>query len=376
MAITPLLTNSGLSLLLRAISGEQITFTRFKAGNGTAPSKPETLTDLVNPLLTFGISAIDAETEGYVTLTGSFDNTDVETDFRMKELGIFCEDANGDEYLYAYANDGDDAGLISSGSSSVLTEQEITMIVAIGQAEHVTARISASALYASKTDFDNHVEDRNNPHGVTKEQVGLGSVPNVSTNDQTPTYEEAPELQALVSGEKLGAAFGKLKKAVSALITHVSSKDNPHGVTLKQLDGAKAEHDHSAADITSGALAVDRGGTGSSTLIPAMENLNIPFFEFIQITGGTVKTIGFGHPVLLIILERVSAGPTDCQNGLAVILGRPGAAHAQFDWSVKGTGQTIYVNFTQGCKTLMLDASSVPRTDTYQGIVITRQAAL
>lgn len=61
-----------------------------------------------------------------------------------------------------------------------------------------------------------------NPHGTTKSDVGLGNVPNVTTNDQTPTYTEAPALTKLASGEKLSVAFGKISKAVSSFLSHLS----------------------------------------------------------------------------------------------------------------------------------------------------------
>lgn len=53
--------------------------------------------------------------------------------------------------------------------------------------------------------------------------LGLNNIPNVATNDQTPTYEEASKLETLSSGEKLSVAFGKIKKAISDFITHKSS---------------------------------------------------------------------------------------------------------------------------------------------------------
>ena len=80
-----------------------------------------------------------------------------------------------------------------------------------------------------------HVANKSNPHGVTKNQIGLGNVPNVATNDQTPTYTEASSLSSLVSGEKTSVAFGKIAKAVSTLISHVANKSNPHGVTKNQI---------------------------------------------------------------------------------------------------------------------------------------------
>ena len=82
---------------------------------------------------------------------------------------------------------------------------------------------------------DGHVQNTQNPHKVTAEQVGLGNVQNVSTNNQTPTYTASSELADLVNGEKLSVAFGKIAKAVSDLINHLANKNNPHGVTKAHI---------------------------------------------------------------------------------------------------------------------------------------------
>ena len=59
-----------------------------------------------------------------------------------------------------------------------------------------------------------HISNKSNPHGVTKSQVGLGSVPNVATNDQVPTFTQATTLDNLTSGEKLTVMLGKIAKAI------------------------------------------------------------------------------------------------------------------------------------------------------------------
>lgn len=88
---------------------------------------------------------------------------------------------------------------------------------------------------ALETNYNAHEANHNNPHSVTKGQVGLGNVPNVSTNNQTPTYTAAGSNQNLSSGEKLSVAFGKLARAVSQLYTHIGSSSNPHSVTKAQV---------------------------------------------------------------------------------------------------------------------------------------------
>ena len=52
---------------------------------------------------------------------------------------------------------------------------------------------------------------------ITQENIGLGNVPNVATNDQTPTYTEAITRSNLTSGEKLSIIFGKVMKWFSDL---------------------------------------------------------------------------------------------------------------------------------------------------------------
>lgn len=79
-----------------------------------------------------------------------------------------------------------------------------------------------------------HLTNTSNPHKVTKSQVGLGNVPNVSTDNQTPTFTVASTLENVKSGEKMSVLFGKIMKAIASLISHLSNKSNPHGVTASQ----------------------------------------------------------------------------------------------------------------------------------------------
>lgn len=55
--------------------------------------------------------------------------------------------------------------------------------------------------------------------GIDKTAVGLGNVPNVSTNDQTPTFTEASTRNNIASGEKLSVIMGKIQKFFNDLKT-------------------------------------------------------------------------------------------------------------------------------------------------------------
>lgn len=262
--MTPKLTEDGKNLLLRALAGETINFTKIKIGNGTAQTSTA-VTDLANPLLTAQISKITIGEE-YVTLTSSFTNGSVTSGFHITEAGIFAEDPDdaGAELLYAIGTEDESmADYVPSNENRIL-EMQFEALVFIGDTENVSAAINSSLVYATATEFKSHTDNTENPHSVTKEHVGLGNVPNVETNDQTPTFADAEVLATLSSGEKISTAFGKIKLAITKLINHIKDDKNPHLVTAKQVGAAATSHTHPAVDINGGALSPLRGGTGLS----------------------------------------------------------------------------------------------------------------
>lgn len=110
----------------------------------------------------------------------------------------------------------------------------------------------STSISSVSTNLSTHTSNKSNPHGVTKSQVGLGNVPNVATNDQTPTFTEASADTKLTSGEKLSVAFGKIAKAISSLISHLANKSNPHGVTKAQVGLGNVVNTGDSATPTSG----------------------------------------------------------------------------------------------------------------------------
>ena len=263
--MTPNLTDAGKNLLLRALTGETITFTKIQLGNGPAQDA-KAATGLVNPLLTVELSKIEVGEE-YVTLTAAFTNGTVVSGFHITEAGFYAKDPDDEtkELLYALGNEDESTADYVPNNANRILEMEFNALLFIGDAENVAAAINSSLVYASAADLTAHAENQENPHNVTKEQVGLGSVPNVSTNDQTPTYADTNTFATLTSGEKLSTAFGKIKLAITNLINHIGNKNNPHGVTAAQVNAAAKAHTHNATDINAGTVPVARGGTGASS---------------------------------------------------------------------------------------------------------------
>jgi hypothetical protein len=107
---------------------------------------------------------------------------------------------------------------------------EITRIEGLISDEAAT-RAQADTTVNAKV--DSHIGNKSNPHGVTKAQVGLGNVNNTSDADKPVSTAQAT---AIADAKAAGT------NAQTNLTTHIQNKSNPHGVTRDQLGlGTTAE---------------------------------------------------------------------------------------------------------------------------------------
>jgi len=85
--------------------------------------------------------------------------------------------------------------------------------------------------------------------GIDKTAVGLGNVPNVTTNDQTPTFTQASTRNNIASGEKLSVILGKIAKFFNDLKTVAFSgsfsdlTDKPNADDILMSDGVTSVED-------------------------------------------------------------------------------------------------------------------------------------
>lgn len=77
-----------------------------------------------------------------------------------------------------------------------------------------------------KESLDAHIGNKSNPHNVTKTQIGLGNVQNLAPADMPVSTAQA----ASIADAKAAGT-----KAQTDLSTHANRKDNPHNVTRAQL---------------------------------------------------------------------------------------------------------------------------------------------
>lgn len=81
-------------------------------------------------------------------------------------------------------------------------------------------------LTALETKVNQHIANKSNPHGVTKAQVGLGNANNTSDANKPVSTAQA---SAIADAKAAGTA------AQTSISNHAGRKDNPHSVTRTQL---------------------------------------------------------------------------------------------------------------------------------------------
>jgi len=108
-----------------------------------------------------------------------------------------------------------------------------------GEITRVEKLITDEAATRAQADIDVnekvdlHIANKSNPHGVTKAQVGLANVNNTSDADKPVSTAQAT---AIADAKAAGT------NAQTNLTTHIGNKSNPHGVTRDQLGlGTTAE---------------------------------------------------------------------------------------------------------------------------------------
>ena len=108
-----------------------------------------------------------------------------------------------------------------------------------GEVTRIEGLISDEAATRAQADttvnakVDSHIGNKSNPHAVTKAQVGLGNVNNTSDADKPVSTAQAT---AIADAKAAGT------NAQTNLTTHMQNMSNPHGVTRDQLGlGTTAE---------------------------------------------------------------------------------------------------------------------------------------
>lgn len=230
------------------------------------------------------------------------------------------------------------ADLINGAPSTLDTLGEIAEAMENNQ-NVVEALDTAIGTKANKSDLTSHTSNKSNPHSVTKSQVGLSNVPNVATNDQTPSYKEASSLNKLTSGEKLSVAFGKISKAITDLISHIA--DSVKHITSTERtnwNAAKTHADSTHAPSNAQANVIETVKVNGTALTPSSKAVNITVPSYSTATTSADGLMSSSDKKILDILKTPYA---TCATGRATAA--KVATLANFTLTV---GSVVVVKFT------------------------------
>ena len=169
---------------------------------------------------------------------------------------------------------------------------EISSSLALGETSSTAYRGDRG-----KIAYDHSQKTSGNPHNVTKSDVGLGNVPNVSTNNQTPTFTKADSRDLPISGETLSTIFGKILKWFSDIKTVAFTGDyndltnQPTNATTN-TNGLMSKDDKNKLDgIASGAnkTTVDSALSSESTNPVQNKVINTALSGKLSTTGTAAK---------------------------------------------------------------------------------------
>lgn len=268
--MTPKITLGGLQLMIHAMNGgDGIQFSKVKFGNGECPENYKVLTELQNPVVALD-AVIEERLPNEIVLRTEMDDSQIDSGFFLTEVGVFTTDPEGgDDILYAYGHyqiTDDFAAMPIRPDDSGLMEFTDLIHVYVGDIEDITAVISDGTATVTKAQFLEHTQARN-PHGMTKDDIDLGNVPNVTTDDQQPTVSLPQTLTEIANGDRLSTIVSKAALAVKSFITHLT--DSVKHITAAERTAwdskAPGLHNHDAVNINTGVLGVARGGTGKGS---------------------------------------------------------------------------------------------------------------
>ena len=146
------LTNAGIALQNKVQGGAVLELTNIQMGSGQLNGQPiGPLTALISSNATVPIQGGQAIGQNTYQVEGFFTNADLSAGFWWREIGIFANDPDNGEILYAYANAGDAGDYIPTVTDQRI-EKYIYFSMALANATTVNVTIPQTDTFVLKTE--------------------------------------------------------------------------------------------------------------------------------------------------------------------------------------------------------------------------------
>lgn len=181
-------TEKGQALMIKMLTRtEKIKYTKICASNEKYnEGQLESLTTLDDIRQTGVVSKLTQVDEVTIKVETAFTNTGLDDGYYMRTLGLYALDPDIGEILYAVCIASDDNCYMPPDNGKASTGVYINMYQRVEVADNVLLNVD-SGVFATIGDIqeltqllNSHTENTDNPHNVTKQQLGLGDVDNTS----------------------------------------------------------------------------------------------------------------------------------------------------------------------------------------------------
>ena len=156
------MTDVGADLQAKVNAGKtKLTFTKIKVGSGVNATNPLVLTDVISSK--WETTNFVVKQEGKIVSVDTFiTNTGIHEAFRMSEIGLFAQDPDKGEILYAYLTDPEPDRMPAEGGS-VVVSQELTIGMVFSNTGNVSLTVNMGALVTheqlERHNSDEHAHD-------------------------------------------------------------------------------------------------------------------------------------------------------------------------------------------------------------------------
>ena len=160
------MTDVGADLQAKVNAGKtKLTFTKIKVGSGINATNPLALTDVLSSK--WETTNFVVKREGKIVSVDTFiTNNGITEAFRMSEIGLFAQDPDKGEVLYAYLTDPEPDRMPAAGGS-VIVSQELTIGMIFSNTGNVSLTVNMGALVTHEqlTEAVKQHNDDENAHG-------------------------------------------------------------------------------------------------------------------------------------------------------------------------------------------------------------------
>jgi len=224
--IQPIVTNKAVNEVSQAVANrETITFTRVALGSGRHRTGVETKTDIVQLVHTLPVTqSTSTDTSDTIRILAQLDNANITTELTVNEIGVFAKRANNPEFLFMYtwAEQGD---IIPPRSQSAVY-RDYDFNTTISRNQQITIQYNPNAsVYAKVSDLNNHIHDTN-IHLQTGEREKWNGKAERNHRHQVSDIDGLAEKIDEVTRNKANN---------SDISAHVNNRSNPHNVTKAQV---------------------------------------------------------------------------------------------------------------------------------------------